>query len=106
VPWAHGRAPGICPSWSLPRSLRLGSWGSRCVPYVLTVAHHAIQFSSCMSAIEATHVGWCFQVEGLTHPWLYYGALFATFCWHTEDHFLYSVNYLHEGAAKTWCVSH
>jgi JmjC domain, hydroxylase len=58
-----------------------------------------------MSAIEARHGACYFQVEGLTHPWLYYGALFATFCWHTEDHFLYSVNYLHEGAAKTWCVS-
>ena len=43
------------------------------------------------------------QVEGLTHPWLYFGALFATFCWHTEDHFLYSLNYLHTGAPKTWC---
>lgn len=43
-------------------------------------------------------------MEGLTHPWLYFGALFATFCWHTEDHFLYSLNYLHEGAAKTWCA--
>lgn len=42
------------------------------------------------------------QVEGLTHPWLYFGALFATFCWHTEDHFLYSMNYLHTGASKTW----
>lgn len=43
------------------------------------------------------------QVEGLTHPWMYFGALFATFCWHTEDHFLYSLNYLHAGASKTWC---
>ena len=45
-----------------------------------------------------------FSVEGLTYPWLYFGALFSTFCWHVEDHFLYSVNYLHTGAAKTWCA--
>lgn len=43
-----------------------------------------------------------YSVEGLTHPWLYFGALFATFCWHTEDHFLCSMNYMHTGASKTW----
>ena len=46
-----------------------------------------------------------FSVQGLTYPWLYFGALFATFCWHVEDHFLYSVNYLHTGAPKTWCAA-
>lgn len=42
------------------------------------------------------------DIPGLTKPWLYLGMLFATFCWHVEDHFLCSVNYLHRGAAKTW----
>jgi len=28
--------------------------------------------------------------------------LFACFCWHVEDLYMYAVNYLHMGAAKTW----
>ncbi|CAG9461077.1 unnamed protein product [Pedinophyceae sp. YPF-701] len=43
-----------------------------------------------------------FGLEGVTRPWLYYGALFATFSWHTEDHHCYSINYMHRGAAKSW----
>ena len=42
------------------------------------------------------------EMKGLTVPWMYFGNLFSTFCWHTEDHFLYSVNYMHDGAPKTW----
>ena len=35
-------------------------------------------------------------------PWLYLGMLFASFCWHREDHNLYSINFLHHGAPKSW----
>jgi len=42
------------------------------------------------------------NIPGLTRPWLYLGMMFAAFCWHVEDHYLGSINYLHAGACKTW----
>ncbi|PON91244.1 JmjC- JMjN-domain containing protein [Trema orientale] len=41
-------------------------------------------------------------IPGITDPMLYIGMLFSMFAWHVEDHYLYSINYQHSGAAKTW----
>ena len=39
-------------------------------------------------------------ITGVMVPWLYVGSCMSAFCWHIEDHALYSINYLHKGAPK------
>ncbi|KXS18888.1 JmjC-domain-containing protein [Gonapodya prolifera JEL478] len=42
------------------------------------------------------------NIPGITSPYVYFGMWKATFAWHLEDVDLYSINYLHFGAPKTW----
>eukprot|EP01125_Pyxidicula_operculata_P007270 TRINITY_DN2479_c0_g1_i2.p1 TRINITY_DN2479_c0_g1~~TRINITY_DN2479_c0_g1_i2.p1 ORF type:complete len:495 (+),score=57.94 TRINITY_DN2479_c0_g1_i2:67-1551(+) len=51
-------------------------------------------------ATYLNHIGE--SVGGVTRPMIYVGMLFSSFCWHTEDNYLYSVNYLHTGKPKRW----
>ncbi|PWA51618.1 hypothetical protein CTI12_AA454150 [Artemisia annua] len=42
------------------------------------------------------------DISGVLVPWLYIGMCFSSFCWHVEDHNLYSISYMHCGAPKMW----
>ena len=41
-------------------------------------------------------------ISGVTTPWLYIGMIFSSFCWHNEDQYCHSINYLHHGSNKQW----
>ena len=41
-------------------------------------------------------------IKGITNSMVYVATWGSTFCWHTEDYELNSINFLHEGAPKSW----
>ncbi len=42
------------------------------------------------------------QQPPTTYRIIDFGAKFAPFPWHVEDHHLFSASYLYDGAHKTW----
>lgn len=42
------------------------------------------------------------ETAGINVPWLYSGMIFASFAFHLEDQYFYSVNYMFHGEGKQW----
>jgi len=42
------------------------------------------------------------SIDGINKPWLYLGMMYSSFCWHREDIYLASINYMHSGDGKQW----
>lgn len=57
---------------------------------------------SCLRSILLLAYGRGVAVEGVINPTLFFGSCGSTFALHTEDMDLYSINYHHWGAPKTW----
>lgn len=56
------------------------------------------------SILDHVKTDYGIKIEGVCTAYLYFGMWKTTFAWHTEDMDLYSINYLHFGAPKSWYV--
>jgi hypothetical protein len=66
-------------------------------PSTLVCAHRRNSLSIFLSRLDDSML-----ISGVTIPWLYVGMVFSTFCWHVEDHWMYSCSGLLQGAPKQW----
>lgn len=54
------------------------------------------------SILDYVHEDYGLTLPGITSSYMYFGMWKSSFSWHTEDMDLYSMNYIHYGAPKTW----
>ena len=57
-----------------------------------------------LNTILDTVMDYGVSIPGVNTAYLYFGMWKSSFAWHTEDMDLYSINYLHFGAPKSWYV--
>uniref|UniRef100_A0A182K4X2 [histone H3]-trimethyl-L-lysine(9) demethylase n=1 Tax=Anopheles christyi TaxID=43041 RepID=A0A182K4X2_9DIPT len=73
------------------------------VPGSLTDTDVKVWNINCLGTIlDYVNADYNISIAGVNTAYLYFGMWKTTFAWHTEDMDLYSINYLHFGAPKTW----
>jgi len=88
---------GKIPHVSKDKAKKLQKSDSECSEYMLRSGWNT------NNLVEATFLHHLEEsVAGVTRPMMYVGMMFTSFCWHVEDNYLYSINYLHHGQPKLW----
>ncbi|XP_052862260.1 probable lysine-specific demethylase 4A [Anopheles cruzii] len=73
------------------------------VPGSITDPEVKVWNINCLGTIlDYVNTDYNISIAGVNTAYLYFGMWKTTFAWHTEDMDLYSINYLHFGAPKTW----
>lgn len=97
-----------CPEIERWQTTNRVSPASKSIPHPLNVTKEEITYMrnhgwNLNSLPYVTPLRWLNEsISGVTRPMMYIGMLFSSFCWHTEDNWLYSINYIHSGAPKRW----
>lgn len=91
-----------CPAnLARPRTLRAEAWTCADLSAFIDSPWNLNNFPTVDGSL-LQHVSPNGEISGVSAPWVYVGMLFSSFCWHNEDNYLYSINYMHYGATKTW----